>query len=79
MGLNFKKELVLGETQLFPPTSSITPTRLQDRLISKLGKNAFPFHLEFPVHSPTSVTLQPGLEVIILIHRIEPSSVPPKL
>jgi len=62
MGLNFKKELVLGETQLFPPSSSITPTRLQDRLISKLGKNAFPFHLEFPVHSPTSVTLQPGLE-----------------
>ena len=80
MGLNFKKELILGEMQLFPPASSPPPTRLQvthsriivetpvsmpyqERLVSKLGKNAFPFHLDFPVHSPTSVTLQPGLEV----------------
>jgi len=62
MGLNFKKELTLGEMQLFPTSSSSPPTRLQERLVSKLGKNAFPFHLEFPVHSPTSVTLQPGLE-----------------
>merc|ERR1712106_344316 len=62
MGLNFKKELILGEMQLFPPASSPPPTRLQERLVNKLGKNAFPFHLEFPPHSPTSVTLQPGLE-----------------
>jgi len=62
MGLNFKKELILCEVQLFPPTTTTTPTRLQERLIAKLGKNAFPFHLDFPLHSPTSVTLQPGVE-----------------
>lgn len=63
MGLNFKKELTLGENQVFPPTENQPPaTRLQERLVSKLGENSFPFHLEFPVHSPTSVTLQPGLE-----------------
>merc|ERR1711892_623317 len=63
MGLNFKKELTLCEAQMFPPEENAPPpTRLQERLVNKLGKNAFPFHLEFPPHSPTSVTLQPGLE-----------------
>ena len=58
MGLSFKKELTLDEVQLFPPTREAPPTRLQERLLSKLGKNAFPFHLSFPPNSPTSVTLQ---------------------
>ena len=44
--------------QIFPdPTSQPPPTRLQERLLSKLGKDAFPFHLEFPNHSPNSVLL----------------------
>ena len=30
---------------------------VQERLLTKLGKNAYPFHLEFPTHSPNSVTL----------------------
>ncbi len=40
--------------------------RLQERLIKKLGSNAFPFNFTFPRHSPISVTLQPeeGDEVI---------------
>ena len=29
MGLNFKKELVLAEMQIFPPATDVTPTRLQ--------------------------------------------------
>ena len=64
MGLNFKKELVVDETQLFPGTERPppTPSRLQDRLLSKLGRDAFPFQLAFPTNSPTSVTLQPGTE-----------------
>ena len=36
----------------------------QERLLSKLGKDAFPFHLDFPPHSPNSVTL---VTIIILI------------
>ena len=30
---------------------------VQERLLNKLGKDAFPFHLDFPPHSPNSVTL----------------------
>ena len=53
----FKKELTLDEVQVFPPTREAPPTRLQERLLSKLGKSALPFHLSFPPNSPTSVTL----------------------
>jgi len=63
MGLCFKKELTLSEVQLFPPSYSQQqpqPTRLQERLLSKLGRNSFPFHMEFPKFSPTSVTLFTG-------------------
>jgi len=35
-------------------------TRLQERLIKKLGSNAFPFFFELPPHCPASVTLQPA-------------------
>lgn len=35
-------------------------TPMQERLIKKLGTNAFPMTFQFPQSSPTSVTLQPG-------------------
>lgn len=35
-------------------------TRLQDRLVRKLGRDAFPFFFELPPLCPASVTLQPG-------------------
>lgn len=35
-------------------------TRLQDRLVRKLGSDAFPFFFELPPLCPASVTLQPG-------------------
>ncbi|CAH8512530.1 unnamed protein product [Schistosoma haematobium] len=35
-------------------------TRLQERLIKKLGSNAFPFYFKLPADAPASVTLQPG-------------------
>ncbi|MDR5297221.1 hypothetical protein RHP02_25710, partial [Salmonella enterica subsp. enterica serovar Typhimurium] len=44
MGLKFSKEMVLAREQLSPQTSSekkeLTP--IQDKLIKKLGPNAFP-------------------------------------
>ena len=58
----FKKELTLDEVQVFPPTKEGDPTRLQERLLSKLGKSALPFHLSFPQNSPTSVTLHQAAE-----------------
>lgn len=35
-------------------------TRLQERLVRKLGPCAFPFYFELPPHCPASVTLQPA-------------------
>ncbi|CAH8505988.1 unnamed protein product [Heterobilharzia americana] len=39
---------------------TIPLTRLQERLIKKLGNNAFPFYFKLPPDAPASVTLQPG-------------------
>ncbi|XP_014469604.1 PREDICTED: phosrestin-2 [Dinoponera quadriceps] len=62
MGLNFQKDLYLVSEQIFPqikkPESN--PTKLQDRLLKKLGPSAIPFTFTFPQCSPSSVTLQPG-------------------
>jgi hypothetical protein len=33
---------------------------LQERLMKKLGANAYPFFFELPPHCPASVTLQPA-------------------
>ena len=33
---------------------------MQDKLLRKLGNNAYPFLFQFPANSPSSVTLQPG-------------------
>ena len=40
MGLNFKKELVVDEVVVFPAgvRDAPPPTRLQERLLNKLGK-----------------------------------------
>lgn len=61
MGLNFQKDLFLISEQIFPLQSSKNnTTRLQDRLIKKLGGCAFPFTFVIPASAPASVTLQPG-------------------
>ncbi|XP_063358129.1 arrestin homolog [Cydia amplana] len=64
MGLNFYKELFLASEQLYPPPEKRNwePTRTQERLIKKLGENAFAFRLTVPAGAPGSVTLQPALE-----------------
>lgn len=62
MGLNFQKDLYLISEQLFPATKKMEDnlTKLQDRLLKKLGPNAIPFTFKFPQSAPSSVTLQPG-------------------
>lgn len=69
MGLNFQKELYLTSEQLFPAKkdkaseANAPPlTKLQERLLRKLGPNAIPFTFKFPPSSPSSVTLQPGAD-----------------
>lgn len=62
LGLTFRKDLYLASSQIFPhePTNKRPPTRLQERLLKKLGPNAYPFFFELPPHCPASVTLQPA-------------------
>merc|ERR1719273_2906592 len=62
LGLTFRKDLYLASAQIFPPDENLQKplTRLQERLIKKLGENAHPFFFELPPHCPASVTLQPA-------------------
>jgi len=65
LGLTFRKDLYLASSQIFPvpeeESSTKRPlTRLQERLIKKLGAHAYPFFFELPPHCPASVTLQPA-------------------
>lgn len=64
MGLNFQKDLYLVSEQLHPRARKMEAnlTRLQERLLRKLGPNAVPFTFNFPPSAPSSVTLQPGEE-----------------
>ncbi|KAM9820295.1 beta-arrestin-1 [Neosynchiropus ocellatus] len=64
LGLTFRKDLFVSSTQVFPSLSEDGPgpTRLQERLLKKLGEQARPFAFQIPVNLPCSVTLQPGPE-----------------
>ncbi|VFV19259.1 beta-arrestin-1-like isoform 1 [Lynx pardinus] len=54
----------LSTLNSFPPAPEDKKplTRLQERLIKKLGEHAYPFTFEIPPNLPCSVTLQPGPE-----------------
>merc|ERR1712121_130574 len=58
MGLSFSKELQLQTTQIYPAANDATPTEVQDRLLKKLGGNAYPFTIDLPQTAPCSVQLQ---------------------
>uniref|UniRef100_A0A665V187 Arrestin red cell n=1 Tax=Echeneis naucrates TaxID=173247 RepID=A0A665V187_ECHNA len=45
-----------------PPPSRKPNSRLQERLLKKLGQHAHPFYFTIPQNLPCSVTLQPGPE-----------------
>uniref|UniRef100_A0A3Q3IEC2 Beta-arrestin-1 n=1 Tax=Monopterus albus TaxID=43700 RepID=A0A3Q3IEC2_MONAL len=64
LGLTFRKDLFVANVQAFPPMPEEKKnlTRLQERLIKKLGEHAYPFTFEIPLNLPCSVTLQPGPE-----------------
>ncbi|KAG8137115.1 hypothetical protein E2320_005648, partial [Naja naja] len=64
LGLTFRKDLFVSNVQAFPPVAEEKKplTRLQERLVKKLGEQAYPFTFEIPPNLPCSVTLQPGPE-----------------
>lgn len=61
MGLNFQKELYLASECVFPADEKVEQpplTKLQERLMKKLGENAFPFTFQIPPNAPASISLQ---------------------
>ncbi|KAJ1531007.1 hypothetical protein ONE63_005839 [Megalurothrips usitatus] len=62
MGLNFQKDLFLASEQIYPPPEKVdrNNSRLQERLLKKLGHHGVPFAFNLPASAPASVTLQPG-------------------
>jgi len=55
LGLAFRKDLFISSLQVYPPLGDENPvkplrsnqlTHLQERLIKKLGPNAYPFYFE---------------------------------
>uniref|UniRef100_A0A673L8Z0 Arrestin red cell-like n=1 Tax=Sinocyclocheilus rhinocerous TaxID=307959 RepID=A0A673L8Z0_9TELE len=64
LGLSFRKDLYIYTFQAYPPIpeESKPHSRLQERLLKKMGQNAYPFHFTIPQNLPCSVTLQPGPE-----------------
>ncbi|XP_076061821.1 arrestin homolog [Oratosquilla oratoria] len=62
MGLNFQKDLFLSSKVIYPPKGEEKASKLQERLIKKLGANAHPFTFQMPPNAPPSVTIQPGPE-----------------
>uniref|UniRef100_A0A3B5BD28 Arrestin red cell isoform 1-like n=1 Tax=Stegastes partitus TaxID=144197 RepID=A0A3B5BD28_9TELE len=64
LGLSFRKDLYVSTIQAFPPLQEEKKplSRLQERLLKKLGQHAYPFNFTIPQNLPCSVTLQPGAE-----------------
>ncbi|XP_054650940.1 S-arrestin-like isoform X1 [Dunckerocampus dactyliophorus] len=63
MGVAFRRDLFVVTRQVYPELQDrdkLTHTKVQEKLLRKLGDNAFPFFLEFPDNLPNSVSLQPA-------------------
>ncbi|XP_078023578.1 S-arrestin-like isoform X2 [Epinephelus lanceolatus] len=63
MGVAFRRDLFVVTRQVYPELQDkdkLTHTKIQQKLLRKLGDNAFPFFFEFPDNLPCSVALQPG-------------------
>ncbi|NWS41315.1 ARRS protein, partial [Probosciger aterrimus] len=61
IGLTFRRDLYFSKVQVYPPADKPeTLSYLQESLLKKLGKNAYPFFFTFPDYLPCSVCLQPA-------------------
>jgi len=57
MGVKFSKEMTVASCQVCPSRRDKTDsqTAIQEKLVKKMGPNAFPFTFNFPEMSPCSV------------------------
>uniref|UniRef100_A0A3Q0R8P6 S-arrestin n=1 Tax=Amphilophus citrinellus TaxID=61819 RepID=A0A3Q0R8P6_AMPCI len=63
IGIAFRRELYLSTRQVYPPLQDREKgihSKVQAKLLRKLGNNAYPFFFEFPDNLPCSVALQPA-------------------
>ncbi|KAI4796580.1 hypothetical protein KUCAC02_026884, partial [Chaenocephalus aceratus] len=63
LGVALRRELHVSSRQVYPPLQdreSCIHSRMQAKLLQKLGDNAYPFFFELPDNLPCSVMLQPG-------------------
>ncbi|KAI4883102.1 hypothetical protein NFI96_023009, partial [Prochilodus magdalenae] len=63
LGMAFRRDIFLCTRQVYPPLQDLDRsihTKMQERLLHKLGHNAYPFFFEFPDNLPCSVALQPA-------------------
>ncbi|XP_052824096.1 beta-arrestin-1 isoform X1 [Octopus bimaculoides] len=61
MGMSFRKDFAVKQMQLYPPLEENKHllTKLQARLLAKIGSNAVPFHFDLPTTTPDTVCIQP--------------------
>ncbi|XP_036413958.1 S-arrestin b [Colossoma macropomum] len=63
LGMAFRRDIFLCTRQVYPPLQDrdrSIHTKIQERLLRKLGNNAYPFFFEFPDNLPCSVALHPA-------------------
>uniref|UniRef100_A0A8C2HTC8 S-arrestin n=2 Tax=Cyprinus carpio TaxID=7962 RepID=A0A8C2HTC8_CYPCA len=63
LGIAFRREIYVSTRQIYPPLQDKEQgilTKVQDKLLRKLGVNAYPFFFELPDNLPCSVGLQPA-------------------
>uniref|UniRef100_A0A8C7D0W6 S-arrestin n=1 Tax=Oncorhynchus kisutch TaxID=8019 RepID=A0A8C7D0W6_ONCKI len=63
MGVAFRRDIFLTTRQVYPELQDkerSIHTKMQEKLLRKLGDNAIPFFFEFPDNLPCSVCLQPA-------------------
>ncbi|KAM3875055.1 S-arrestin-like [Diretmus argenteus] len=63
LGAALRRDLFVATRQVFPELQDkekLTHTKSQQKLLRKLGDNAYPFFFEFPDNLPCSVAMQPG-------------------
>lgn len=63
LGISFRKEIYISTRQVYPALQDKEQcilTKVQEKLLRKLGDNAYPFFFEFPDNLPCSVGLQPA-------------------
>ncbi|KAJ3591059.1 hypothetical protein NHX12_009006 [Muraenolepis orangiensis] len=55
MGMGFRRDVYLSTRQVYPPLQDrLTHSPTQDKILRKLGDNAYPFFFEFPDNLPCS-------------------------